>query len=157
MRKQSLLQPLTNALEDGRIERLARATYPGTWRVINTLIEALAEEGETLFSEPPTDTSPPNYLLGYVLNWVRKEVNGYTAIERLDAWRSALAQSVSDELVSESEEILDSNRELESTSDTFAVGKAILEKMQEHSEKQPDSDNQSSDEAGEHSGEDGDS
>jgi len=134
IKAQPLLKELENCLEDGRIERVSLLTFPGTRRVMDDLIAAIVKRGEdpknpdpSLFNEPPQDIGAPNALLGFVLNWTRKNVNGYSAIQFLGEWRGALVNAIGESLVSQIEDLLEQHRMVEDTAQAFDVSARILD------------------------------
>lgn len=121
---------LCNCLEDGRIEKAEESNYPGVPRLINHLIETLRDEGGTLFSSPESE-SAVSALLGYVLNWVRLEINAYSAIQYLPQWRARLALHIGEDLLSELEKMLSSRApDLTCTADADHLAVAITKLVQ---------------------------
>jgi cobaltochelatase CobT len=150
-RKTPIAHKLCNALEDGRIEVEMRSEFPGVHQRINELIAALSEE-DTLFAEPEPEIDPANALLGYVLNWTRKQVNGYAAIVYLDQWRERLRASIGDELLQKVDEILDEEDFLVSTAKAIDVAFELTDLIQGHADSEDPDNNGDSGEGEPNSG-----
>ena len=140
-----ILHGILNSIEDGRIEVAKRHEYPGVHPRINALIAALRDrEKRTLFSAPDKLEKPANALLGYVLNWTRSEVNGYSAIQYLAEWRQALVNLVGEDLVNKIDAVLDANRSLKDTSDAMRAAREVLDVLDLNEDSDDDSDSSGS-------------
>lgn len=132
-----LLPQVINAIEDGRIERNGKQNYPGISYTINKLIEHVKSKGDTLFNAPSEKTDPPNALLGYVLNWTRWNINGYSSVTELPKWRASLVKYIGEQTVAKVDSLLEKSRGVSTTEDVFHVSKEILEVIKQAAQDTP--------------------
>jgi Mg-chelatase subunit ChlD len=132
-----LLPQVINAIEDGRIERNGKRSYPGISYTINKLIEHVKSKGDTLFNAPEEKTDPANALLGYVLNWTRWNINGYSSITEMPKWRAALVKHIGEQTVGKIDSLLETSRGVSTTEDVFHVSKEILKVIKQAAQDTP--------------------